>query len=184
MHSHPASRLHSYLTMQQSVEGDQNTPRIVLTIATTSAFISVLVRVRQEVLEEGSSTIASWPLWTTWMEMEFVDERDCYTYVLFIKKGSWCRSISILSLWVLFYIIIIYHHQTCWLTQYCLTFSTDRPALYWRHYTSASNFNERATRQLNRIIAANTNALFFFSTGGANLHFRFEPHQLGNLVLQ
>ena len=118
MHSHPASRLHSYLTMQQSVEGDQNTPRIVLTIATTSAFISVLVRVRQEVLEEGS-TIASWPLWTTWMEMEFVDERDCYTYVLFIKKGSWCRSISILSLWVLFYIIIIYHHQTCWLTQYC-----------------------------------------------------------------
>ena len=54
MHSHPASRLHSYLTMQQSVEGDQNTPQIVLTIATTSAFISVLVRVRQEVLEEGS----------------------------------------------------------------------------------------------------------------------------------
>ena len=46
MHSHPASRLHSYLTMQQSVEGDQNTPQIVLTIATTSAFISVLVRVR------------------------------------------------------------------------------------------------------------------------------------------
>ena len=59
MHSHPASRLHSYLTMQQSVEGDQNTPQIVLTIATSSAFISVLVRVRQEVLEEGSSTIAS-----------------------------------------------------------------------------------------------------------------------------
>ena len=59
MHSHPASRLHSYLTMQQSVEGDQNTPRIVLTIATTSAFISVLVRVRQEVLEEEGSTIAS-----------------------------------------------------------------------------------------------------------------------------
>ena len=52
---------------------------------------------------------------------------------------------------------------------FLLTFSTDRPALYWRHYTSASNFNERATRQLNRIIAASTNALFFFSTGGANL---------------
>jgi hypothetical protein len=67
---------------------------------------------------------------------------------------------------------------------FLLTFSTDRPALYWRHYTSASNFNERATRQLNRIIAASTNALFFFSTGGANLHFRFELHQLGNLVLQ
>ena len=64
MHSHPASRLHSYLTMQQSVEGDQHTHQIVLTIATPSAFISVLVRVRQEVLEEGS-TIASRPLWTT-----------------------------------------------------------------------------------------------------------------------
>jgi hypothetical protein len=56
--------------------------------------------------------------------------------------------------------------------------------LYWHHYTSASNFNERATRQLNQIIAANTNALFFFGTGGDNLHFRFELHQLGNLVLQ
>ena len=67
---------------------------------------------------------------------------------------------------------------------FLLTFSTDRPALYWRHYTSASNFNERATRQLNQIIAANTNALFFFGTGGDNLHFRFELHQLGNLVLQ
>ena len=73
--------------------------------------------------------------------------------------------ISIQSLCVLFYIIIIYHHQTCWLTQYCLTFSTDRPTLYWHHYTSASNFNERATRQLNRIIAASTNALFFLEEG-------------------
>ena len=134
MHSHPASRLHSYLTMQQSVEGDQHTHQIVLTIATPSAFISVLVRVRQEVLEEGS-TIASRPLWTTWMEMEFVDERDCYTYVLFIKKGSWCRSISILSLWVLFYIIIIYHHQTCWLTQYCFCWLS--PPLIGRPCTGA-----------------------------------------------
>ena len=48
---------------------------------------------------------------------------------------------------------------------FLLTFSTDRPALYWRHYTSASNFNERATRQLNRIIAASTNALFFLEEG-------------------